>query len=52
MKAEDIEAMNQKQTWTCEHCKKTFKDPDGLVRYFHGCPQRKAYWNNRERGQG
>ena len=25
------------QTWTCEYCRKTLKDPNGAASYFHNC---------------
>ena len=36
--------MNSKQTWTCEHCKKTFNDPNGSASYFHSCRESKRYF--------
>ena len=45
-------AENDKQVWTCEHCKKTYKDPDNTVRYFHTCRQSNWYWFNALGEQG
>jgi transposase-like protein len=36
--------MSAKQTWTCEHCKKTFNDPNGSFEYFHSCRESKRYF--------